>query len=59
MTRNVQINNRIRKNESDIALYGAFVAKLAGKPEAQAYVHSFERIIAEAKKSNAILQAAR
>jgi hypothetical protein len=55
----IMVQDLIRKNDCDIALFREYIAKLTGKPGTRAYIGDLERRIAAAEQSNAILCAAR
>jgi hypothetical protein len=55
----ITVQDLIRKNDSDIALFREYIAKLKGKPGTRAYIGDLERRIASAERSNAIVRATR
>jgi hypothetical protein len=55
----ITVQDLIRKNDNDIALFREYIAKLKGKPGTRAYIGDLARRIAAAERSNAILRTAR
>jgi hypothetical protein len=55
----VPIQDLIRKNNRDIALFRRYIAKLTGKPGNRKLISDLKRRIAVAEESNATLRATR
>jgi hypothetical protein len=55
----ITVQDLIRKNDRDIALFREYIAKLKGKPGTRPYIGDLERRIASTERSKAILRAAR
>lgn len=55
----VPIQDLVRKNNRDIALFRGYITKLTGKPGNRKLIGDLKRRIAAAEESNATLRAAR